>query len=121
MRNYELESKYFKEIDVQRVARERERVLRMMLETEINMAYLKSLAAKSDMRPESRFELDVRKHTPRFDLSRMELVGKLDYFYTPYLHGKKEPLSSSPGLKYYGPFSSKKKLLKTLNAREITK
>ena len=59
------------------------------------------------MRPESRFESDVRKHRDRFDVSRKDLVPKVDYFYTPYLeHTDKKPSNVSPDKKYGGPFSS---------------
>lgn len=95
-----------REIDAQRVARERKRVLHMLLESEVKMTKLKSIAATNQdlavdvlafdggreeytkrrageyseaLRPEPQFEQDPKKLMPRFEKNGNELRGKLEY------------------------------------------
>ena len=103
-----------REIDAQRVARERKRVLHMLLESEVKMTKLKSIAATNQdlaadvlafdggreeymrriehneaLGPE-RFEQDPKKHTPNFEKSGNEVRGRLEYDEAPYLHSSRE-------------------------------
>lgn len=106
-----------REIDAQRVARERKRVLHMLLESEVKMTKLKSIAATNqdlaadvlafdggreeyikrragehndDLRLEPRTEQDPKEHTPKFERSGNEVRGKLEYDQAPYLHSSRE-------------------------------
>ena len=88
------------------------------------LPYLRRIVLETGMRPQSRFESDVRHYKPLFQESHKEMTAKVAYYFNPSsLAGPKATASKhqskqtttkksnsiTPPSQYSGPFSSKKK------------